>query len=164
MSNRTYRSLGFSLIELLLVVALIGLISAVCVIHFDTLQSVFSGESMRPIDILKRTIAQGRLWSSQGCREIYVECRETEFALKDGAGEDLSVVPFAKEGDNWRCKFWAGELTHDGLLKPSQESVMQFKIHPSGMIASTFVEFALDEDKEQYEINTFSGNCIETQW
>lgn len=159
-----YRYYGFSLIELLLVVALIGLISSVCIIHFDTLQTLFSGESMRPVDVLKRTIAQGRLWSSQSCREIYVECRENAFVLKNDAGEDLSVTEFAKERDKWHCKFFSGELTQDGLLKVSQELVTQFKIHPSGIITSTFVEFALDEDKEQYEINNFTGNCIETQW
>ena len=164
MSYRAYRALGFSLIEILLVIALIGLISSVCVIHFDSLQAVFSRESMRPIDVLKRTIIQGRLLSAQNCQEVYVECRENIFILKDAFGEELSSVPFAKEGESWYCKFWAGELTHDGLLKPSQELVTQFKIHPSGIITSTFVEFVLDEDREQYEINIFSGNCIETQW
>ena len=82
MSCRSYRFYGFSLIELLLVVALIGLISSVCMIHFDTLQTLFSGESMRPVDILKRTITQGRLWSSQRCCEIYVECRENTFIFR----------------------------------------------------------------------------------
>ena len=164
MSYRTYRSCGFSLIELLLVIALIGLISAVCIIHFDTLQTLFSGETMRPIDVLKRTIVQGRLWASQSCREFYVECREHAFVLKNDRGEELSVTEFAKEDEQRYCKFFAGELSQDGLLKPSQESVTQFKIHPSGIITSTFVEITLDEDKEQYEIKSFTGDCIETQW
>ncbi len=159
-----YRTYGFSLIEFLLVLALIGLISVICLFHFDTIQSLFSGESMRPIDVLKRIISHGRLWSSQNSCVAYIECKEKTFVLKNELGEELHVSEFAKAEDDRTCKFLAGELTVEGILRPSQQSVTEFKLYPSGNIVSTFVEFALGEDKEKYEIDVFTGNCIETSW
>lgn len=161
---KDYKTYGFSLIEFLLVLALIGLISAVCIFHFDAIQSLFSGESMRPIDVLKRIISHGRLWSSQNSCVAYIECKEKTFILKDELGEELHISEFAKDGDDWTCKFLAGELTVEGVLRPSQQTVTEFKIYPSGNIASTFVEFTLADDKEKYEIDVFSGKCIETSW
>ena len=156
---------GFSLIEILLVLALMGLISTVCVVHFDTIQSAFSGESVLPENVLKKAILQGRLETNRLHKKLDIFIEEKAIIIKDKSNEEIKKFPL-KLSDNvhFEFKILAGALTSDGIFKPSEEKLKKIELDEMGFIQSAFIEFQLDEEKQQYEIDVLTGELKASQW
>ena len=91
---------------------------------------------MRPIDVLKRTIAQGRLWSSQGCREIYVECRETAFVLKNESDGHYVTAKKSEDGIYYVTDATKGAKEEEGTVFSPNGSG---KLIINGLEANTYV-------------------------
>ena len=108
---------GFSLIEILLVLALMGLISTVCVIHFDTIQSAFSGENTSPEYVLKKAISQGRLQANQLHKKIDIFITENAIILKDKAEQALEKTDIdekiAAGANELKEKIVSGEMAEE---------------------------------------------------
>ena len=156
---------GFSLIEILLVLALMGLISTVCVIHFDTIQSAFSGENTSPEYVLKKAISQGRLQANQLHKKIDIFITENAIILKDKAEQEIKTFPIKiAEHMLFDFKIVSGELTSEGHFKPSEETLKKIELDEMGFIQSAFVEFNQEEEKQQYEIDVLTGELKPTQW
>ena len=156
--------LGFSLIEILFVLALLGLISSVCVLHFDSIQSAFSGGNTHPKAILEEALQQARLSANQLHQALCISVDEKGFALKKHGGEVLQDFPFAKQNINVQCKFIPGLLTPEGKFKPSENPCTTIPINEEGFIASTFIDIAYGEDHEKYEIDILTGELKTVQW
>lgn len=156
---------GFSLIEILLVLALMGLISTVCVVHFDTIQSAFSGENVLPENVLKKAILQGRLQTNFLHKKLDIFVEKKAIIIKDKTNDVIKTFPL-KLADNthFESKLLAGELTPDGIFKPSEETLKKIELNEMGFIQSAFVEFNLGEEKQQYEIDVLTGELKPTQW
>ena len=156
---------GFSLVEILLVLALMGLISSVCVVHFDTIQSAFSGERVLPENVLKKAILQGRLQTNRLHQKLDIFIEEKAISIKDKANEEIKVFPL-KLADNahFEVKLLAGELTSDGIFKPSEETLKKIELDEMGFIQSVFIELHLEDEKQQYEIDVLTGELKPTQW
>lgn len=158
------KALGFSLIEILFVLALLGLISSVCVLHFDSIQSAFSGGNTHPKAILEDAIQQARLSSNQLHQSLHISVDEKGFALKKINGEILRNFPFPKQDFNVQCKLIPGALTPEGKFKPSENPCTTIAINEEGFIASTFIDITYGEDHEKYEIDMLTGELKATQW
>ncbi len=146
--------LGFSLIEILLVLALLGLISSVCVVHFDTIQNAFGQGGTQPATALNNAIQQGRLLASQKHTSIFISVNENTFEVKNSEGEVFHSFSFVK-GANMR--WLAGELSTNGVFKPSEVKVANIEINENGFLKSVFVEFEQEDEKEQYEVDVLTG-------
>ena len=156
---------GFSLIEILLVLALMGLISAVCVVNFDTIRTAFSGENTSPVNVLTKAILQGRLQTNQLHKKLDIFITEKEILLKDKADKLIKKYPFKLAKDaRFEAKLFAGKLNSDGILKPSDEKLKKIEIDEMGFIQSVFVEFDWDEEKDRYEIDVLTGELKPVQW
>ena len=53
---------GFTLVEVLLVFGLVGIISAVGIMHMGNLKNFFSTEEKRPLVILTNALRYARFW------------------------------------------------------------------------------------------------------
>ena len=158
------KTLGFSLIEILFVLALLGLVSSVCVLHFDSIQSAFSGGNTHPKAILEEALQQARLSANQLHQTICISIDEKGFVLKKNDGEVLQNFPFAKQDINAQCKLILGILTPEGKFKPSENPCTTIAINEEGFIASTFIDITYGEDHEKYEIDILTGELKATQW
>lgn len=156
--------LGFSLIEILFVLALLGLISSVCVLHFDSIQSAFSGGNPHPKAILEEALQQARLSAHQLHQKVDISLEEKGFALKKIDGEVLQNFDFPKQDSNVQCKLIPGSLTPEGKFKPFQTPCTKIEINEEGFIASTFIEITYGEDHEKYEIDMLTGELKTAQW
>lgn len=158
------KTLGFSLIEILFVLALLGLMSSICVLHFDSIQTAFSGDNPHPKAILEDVLQQARLSAHQLHQKISISAEENGFVLKKSDGEVLQKFDFPKQDFNVQCKFIPGTLTPEGKFKPLQNTDTTIAINEEGFIASTFLEITYDEDHEKYEIDTLTGELKAVQW
>ena len=158
------KALGFSLIEILFVLALLGLISSVCVLHFDSIQSAFSGGNTHPKAILEDVLQQGRLSAHQLHQALCISLDEKGVALKKMDGEVLRNFPFPKQDVNIQCKLIPGVLSPEGKFKPSEKPCTTIMINEEGFMASTFVDIAYGEDHEKYEIDMLTGELKAAQW
>lgn len=158
------KTFGFSLIEILFVLALLGLISSVCVLHFDAIQSAFSGENIHPKAVLEEAIQQGRLSANQLHQKITIQMEEEGFRLKKIDGEVLQTFAVPKQSFVFQCKFISGILTPEGLFKPSEDSCPEIFINEEGFVASTFVDISYGDDHEKYEVDILTGELKSAQW
>ena len=158
------KSLGFSLIEILFVLALLGLVSSVCVLHFDTIQSAFSGGKVHPNVVLEEAIQQGRLTANQLHERVYICLEEERFLLKRSNGDTIQTFDFPKQDLSFQCKFLPGMLTQEGFFKPSENACPKLLINEEGFIPSTFIDISYGEDHEKYEVDTFTGALKSAQW
>ena len=156
--------LGFSLIEILFVLALLGLISSVCVLHFDSIQMAFSGGNPHPKALLEEVIQQGRLSAHQLHQTMSISVDEKGFVLKKGDDQVLQSFAFPKQAFEVQCKFISGTLSPEGGFKPSQNPCAAMVINEEGFIASTFIEITYGEDHEKYEIDMLTGELRTAQW
>lgn len=147
--------LGFSLIEILLVLALLGLISSVCVVHFDVIQSAFSQGSSQPIKVLGNAIKQGRLLASQNHCNVSVVLKEKSFELQKDDGELLQKFPFVSKDSS--IKWFAGELSSNGVFKSSGVKVEAIKINADAFVKSVFIEMLNEGEREYYELDVLTG-------
>jgi prepilin-type N-terminal cleavage/methylation domain len=156
--------LGFSLIEILFVLALLGLISSVCVLHFDSIQTAFSGGNPHPKAILEEALQQARLSAHQLHQALCISVDEKGFVLKKSNDEVLQNFPFPKQDINVQCKLIPGVLTPEGKFRPSEKPCTTIAINEEGFIASTFIDIAYGEDHEKYEIDMLTGELKAAQW
>ena len=155
---------GFSLIEILFVLALLGLISSVCVLHFDSIQSAFSSGNTHPKAILKEAIQQGRLSAHQLHQKVNISVEENGFVLKKNDGDMLQKFAFPKKDFIFQCKLLPGVLTPEGKFKPSENPCLSIDINEEGFIASIFIDITCGEDHEKYEIDILTGELKAAQW
>lgn len=160
---------GFSLIEILLVLALVGLISSVCVVHFDSLTNLFSKAKTHPLLVLDEALKEARLWSSQHHRTSYLCPSKEGLALKDSQDQCIKNFFWSDAKQDLLedfCKLYRGKLTEEGLFVPDLESEEKrgIRISADGFFRSTFVEFNLAEGKEHYQIDVLTGECKEISW
>lgn len=158
------KAFGFSLIEILFVLALLGLISSVCVLHFDSIQSAFSGDNRHPKVMLEEAIQQGRLSANQLHQKVGIFVEEDGFTLKKDNGDTLRTFTFPKQNFTFQCKLIPGLLNADGIFKPSQNPCQTIDINEEGFIASTFIDMVYGEDHERYEVDIFTGELKSAQW
>ena len=159
------RHSGFSMIEILLVLALMGLISSVCVVHFDTLQSAFSGERVSPDAVLEKAILHGRLQTNLLHKKLDIFITEEAITIKDKSDEEIKKFPLKlAENTHFEAKIFAGKLDTEGIFKPSEEALKQIELDEMGFIQSAFIELNLDEEKQQYEIDVLTGELKPSQW
>lgn len=157
---------GFSLIEILLVLALMGMVSSLCVIHFDALQNLFAGDS-RCLSILNNAIQEGRLWCTQNHKQAVLECKDNAVHLIDESGEKIKTFAFPKaQASTLRLTLLPGKLDANGILRPNtgEKSGTCFKIDANGFFQSTFIEIELEEDREQYVLDTLTGELQSAHW
>lgn len=157
---------GFSLIEILLVLALMGMVSSLCVIHFDALQDLFAGDS-RCLSILNNAIQEGRLWCTQNHKSAVLECKDNAIHLMDASGKEVKTFAFSKAQANaLRLTLLPGKLDANGILRPNtgEMSGTCFKIDANGFFQSIFIEIELDEDREQYALDILTGELQSTHW
>jgi len=147
--------LGFSLVEILLVLALLGLVSSVCVVHFEVIQNAFSQGNSHPVKVLSEAIKQGRLLASQNHCNVNVVLEEKSFDLRNDEGEVLQKFPFISK--NSTIKWFAGELSSNGTFKSSDAKVKTIEINADAFIKSTFVEILQEDGKECYEVDILTG-------
>ncbi|MGX8717038.1 MAG: pilus assembly FimT family protein [bacterium] len=159
------KSHGFSLIEVLFVLALMGLVTSVCVLHFDSIQSAFSGGNTHPKAILEDAIQQGRLSAHQLHQPIRISIEEdTRFLLKSSSNETLQKFEVPKRDFAFQCKFLPGVLTPEGTFKHAENPCSEILINEEGFIASTFLDITYGEDHERYEIDSLTGELKPAQW
>ncbi len=153
------RSSGFSLIEILLVLSLLGLISAVCVVNFDAIRTAFSGESVSPVNVLEKAILQGRLKTNQLHKKLDIFITEEAIILKDTSGDEVKKFPLKlSENEHFEVRLLAGKLNADGILEPSDKKLKKIELDEMGFIQSVFIEFNFDGEKERYEVDVLTGD------
>ena len=154
------RKCAFSLIEVLLVLALFGLIGSVCVINFDVVQKVFSSGNTQWITLIEEAVQEGRLLASKDHCVVFLKQDEKNLSLYKRPQEILRIFPCPATED--ACHFVSGVLTENGLLRPSEQKISQIEINPDGFVKSAFVVIN-GEEEQIYSIDPLTGVFKQTE-
>ena len=158
------KTCGFSLIEILLVLALLGLVSSVCVLHFDAIQGGFFGENRDPVSVLERAIQTGRLLANKNHCKVALVFEPNEIVLKDFSSKVLERFSLGDKTNDIRTKLLAGKLSVDGLFEPSMDQVSSIEFNEEGFIKSTFVEINIENGDAKFEVDVLTGALKPKQW
>ena len=160
---------GFTLVEVLLVFGLVGIISAVGIMHMGNLKNFFSTEEKRPLVILTNALRYARFWCAKNHKPAEVHFSQKGLDVKDKSGKVVSNFPWPKQQQE-RFATWyhvyPGTLTENGTFRPDTagkgNGVISINAH--GFFASAFLDMDLGDGREQYKLDPLTGACEPSRW
>lgn len=155
---------GFTLIEMLLVIALFGLISSIGISYFDQIQNAFSGKPQIPYKILESTIQQGRWLASQQHQTLKLTYQKNQLSIHDAQNQTIYSCNLPEKFKNQTVdiKFFIPELNAYDDLRPTNQEQKDCNINPDGSISQLFVKIQYDNQTEWFLTNIFSALLTQT--
>ena len=160
---------GFTLVEVLLVFGLVGVISAVGIMHMGNLKNFFSTEEKRPFVILTNALRYARFWCAKNHKPAEVHFSQKGLDVKDKSGKVVQNFPWPKKQQEQFATWYhvyPGMLNEKGDFRPDTAGKGDgtIAVNAHGFFSSAFLDIDLGDGREQYKIDPLTGTCETSRW
>lgn len=161
-------SVGFSLVEIILVISLIGLLSGVFLLIPGNWKQIFSPHK-QPIAVLQEALQWARLWCAQERQPATVRFSPKGLTVINAQGKTVQSFPWpiaSKNSTALSYKVLPGMLSDKGIFQPDTQaaSIDAIDVQTHGFFTSTFVELQSNRGKETYAVDILTGRCQPFSW
>ena len=160
---------GFTLVEVLLVFGLVGVLSAVCIMHMGNLKDIFSTEEKRPFVVLTNALRYARFWCAKNHKPADVCFSRKGLDVKEKNGKVVRSLSWPKKQQSqfgtW-YHVYPGMLVENGTFRPNTtgKATAVVSVNAHGFFSSTFIDIDLGDGREQYALDMLTGACRPTRW
>lgn len=161
--SRDPRARAFSMMELLIVVALLGLVSAFVAVRFDALVPALAEPSAEAAARQAFALASHRARTLRRTFFVRLDADGAALAVEDADGNAEAFFPLRRDGNTPALRLCADPRDGTTLFVPAQlREIEATEFHPSGCATPTLVEILKNRKTEKIlQSDPFSGALTE---
>jgi hypothetical protein len=153
---------AFTIVEILLVLALIAVVSTVCIYNIDSFKETFF-ENHSPESVLTEAVKACRFYASKGCERCTLgyDERHQSFIVKNSRGDTCGTFALPS-GDSRRAvrvqflRAIEGDNTRS-VWTPDTRELPEVTCDSNGLCAHLFVKITADKNAKVYRLEPFSA-------
>lgn len=155
---------AFTLIELMLALALFGLTAGIFIVHFDQIRETFF-ETANPEQILETTFQKARYYASREHKpmRVFFDSKKHLLCIKDALGKFYDETKFILAGKGILLEFFECEAAKwlENGWKPSGVLVRFLEFSTEGSSTHAFIKMNMQgESPIWHRLDPFSGRLM----
>ena len=156
---------AFTLVELLLVLALFGLLSSLAVSHFDKIQMAFESYKGNPVWILKQGIQKMRFLASQGHRDVRLVWTEQGLQLTDENAELIESFAFPKSfnANDVTVEFYKGKYSDKGSPRITHQKLSSLMALQDASLMNAYIKVKWHDMTDLFRVDSLTGGLVSAE-